>query len=165
MKPEHRLQAWGDRFIDRVVLPPMFTTAIDHEARDVRYAAGLKARGLKFGMPDALVMQLRLHRIICWIEYKRGANKPDARQVGIHKDLQSVGTPVYVAYNISDVLSALSLARFDLHANAENICHEYEERLAASYAKEITHSKTTKIQRRKPSRSQVARVFGAMKPL
>src|SRR3954471_13547716 len=107
MKPEHRLQSWADRFIDRVVLPPMFTTALDHEARDVRYAATLQARGLKFGLPDALVIQLMMdERRIAWIEYKRGSNKLTARQEGIHKALTSVGTPVYVAFTIADVLDA-----------------------------------------------------------
>jgi hypothetical protein len=151
MKPEHRLQSWADRFIDRVVLPPMFTTALDHEARDVRYAATLQARGLKFGLPDALVIQLMMdERRIAWIEYKRGSNKLTARQEGIHKALTSVGTPVYV-----------------LHPNAENLCIEYEHRLTASDDKATVKKPSTaaRIQRRRPSRSQIASVFGAMKPL
>lgn len=145
MKPEARLQAWGDRFIDRVVLPPMFTTAIEHGSQEtagnVRRSAQFMARGGKFGLPDTIVMQGAAPgtkntwehcRAICFIEYKRGSGKLSTRQEGIHEALRRVGVLVHVARSIDDVFDALRGSSFDLHPNAKNIAIEYEERLMAS---------------------------------
>lgn len=144
MKQEARLQAWADRFIDRVVLPPMFTTALEHGAQEyannVRRAAAFQARGGKFGLPDCLVIQGSQHRsttwsrpqAICFIEYKRGNNDLSSRQHGISDALERVGVPVLVCRSIKDVYNALRASSFDLHANAMNIVAEYEERLAGA---------------------------------
>jgi len=141
VKPEARLQAWGDRYIDRVVLPPMFTTALEHGSQEaagnVRRAAQMMARGAKFGLPDCLVIQGYTHhrdccRAICFIEYKRGRGKLSTRQEGVREALQRVGVLVHVARSIDDVFEALRGSSFDLHPNAKNIAVEYEERLMAS---------------------------------
>src|ERR1041385_532829 len=92
---EFRLQTWADRFIDRVVLPPMFTTAIDaaSQATDNQRARAA-ARGVKFGMPDALVIQAHEDtgkmQSMCFIEYKRGTGLT-VRQQGVHVSLRRAG--------------------------------------------------------------------------
>lgn len=165
MKPEARLQAWADRFIDRVVLPPMFTTAIDvgREWVSVQHAMSHKARGTVFGLPDALVAQGDGQELstVAWIEYKRGT-RLTARQVAAHTALQRVGFHVYTASSISDVLDALRLAGFRLHGNAASIAVEMEERLLASdRVAEAKKPRASKPRAARPSAATIARAHKA----
>src|ERR1700744_6071329 len=79
--PEHRFQAWVDRLIDRVVLPPMFVTGIDHASQTTDNArARMAGRGIKFGLPDVFVAQMDgQHRRSCWLELKRGSRLSPAQ--------------------------------------------------------------------------------------
>lgn len=138
---EHRLQSWSHKFIERVVLPPMFTCAIDAPFRrgaggSAGFASRLEARGIVFGLPDAMVSQgdgQDLERV-AWIEYKRGTGLT-ARQAGVHATLRRVGFEVYTCDTIADVLDALRLSGFRLHGNAEALAREYTERLDAADVK------------------------------
>ena len=135
---EHRLQSFAHKFIERAVLPPMFTCAIDAPFRrggagSAAFASRLEARGIVFGLPDAMVAQgdgQDLERV-AWIEYKRGTGLT-ARQAGVHATLRRVGFNVYTCDTIADVLDALRLSGFRLHENASNIAIEYDQRLLAA---------------------------------
>ena len=129
---EHILQAWVDRFIDRVVLPPMFTSGIDVAARDmatVQRRGALSGRGVKFGLPDLFVCQAP--GAILWLELKRGS-RVTSSQSGVHNAMRSAGQDVLVAHTVGDVLRWLLHCGFRLHANAHNLAIEYEERVKAS---------------------------------
>ena len=130
--PEHRLQAWTDRLLDRVVLPPMWTTAIDHAHQTTDNArARARGRGVKSGIPDVYVCQGEPTRS-AWIELKRGRNSTSGAQDDVHAALAACGLPVSTAYDLAEVLSALRAAGFRLHPNADNICAELTARLDAS---------------------------------
>lgn len=130
--PEHRLQAWTDRLIDRVVLPPMWTTGVDHAHQTTDNArARARARGVKSGIPDVYVCQGEPRQSV-WIELKRGRNSTSGAQNDVHAALGACGVPVFVAYDLREVLSALRAAGFRLHPNAFNIGEELMARLDAS---------------------------------
>ena len=135
---EHRLQSWAHKFIERVVLPPMFCCAIDAPFRrgaggSAGFASRLEARGIVFGLPDHLIAQgdgQDIERVI-WIEFKRGTGLT-ARQAGVHVQLRRTGFEVYTCDTIADVLDAMRLSGLRLHENASNIAIEYEQRLLAA---------------------------------
>lgn len=164
---EHRLQSFADRFIDRVVLPPMFTSAIDAASMTTDNARARAAgRGVKFGLPDTFVAQgdgLGLTQII-FIEYKRGSALTE-RQKSVHAAMQAAGISVFTATSIYDVHQALWCAGFRLHGNSGNICDEIEERLAAADRKATGRTRSTPrlgpSRKAKPTARQVARVRAA----
>lgn len=131
---EHTFQAWTDRFLDRVVLPPMFTSGIDVASRDmtsIGRITKLQGRGVKFGLPDVFLSQIdgRL-RHACWVELKRGT-KVTARQDGVHNAMRLAGQYVYVCSSMTDILRALRDCGFALHPNADALAVEYEMRVVA----------------------------------
>ena len=149
---EHRLQAFADRFIDRVVLPPMFTSGIDHASQSTDNArARARGRGIKFGLADCFVVQMQIYgngSKVMFIEYKRGS-KPSGNQEAVAKALAACNIPTAFCTTIRDVWLALLDHGFQLHGNALNISREIEERLdAADRAAEV----------KKPARSGPPRV-------
>lgn len=139
--PEHVLQAWVDRFIDKVVLPDTFTSGIDHagQATD-NQRARMAGRGVKFGLPDVFVAQRLNGARCCWIELKRGSALT-VRQEGVHLALARAGQSVAVCRSIFDVLLALRAFGFVLHGNADNIAAEYEARVKAKEGEAARSSK------------------------
>lgn len=78
---EHALQRAVKQFLDVVVQPPYWYTAIDHAAKmGPRQAAARKARGVKRGIADILVMGPGPN--VLWIELKRkgGQQTPEQRE-------------------------------------------------------------------------------------
>jgi hypothetical protein len=136
---EWRLQSIADRFIDKAVLPPFFTTAIDiasDSMGNLGRVAKLKARGAVFGLPDAIVAQgdgIGLSTV-AWIEYKRGTGLT-ARQEATHLAMRRVGFQVFTCSTIMDVLDALRLAGFLLHEDAATFARQFEDMLTAADAK------------------------------
>lgn len=127
--PEWAFQSWCDRFIDRVVLPPMFVTGIDHASQSTDNArARMSARGVKFGLPDIYVAQS--HRS-AWLELKRGSSVSPS-QIAVHNAMRKAGIYVTVCRTMQDVLLDLYGAGFNLHPNAKALADEYEMRVAAS---------------------------------
>lgn len=127
---EHRLQAFADRLIDRVVLPPMFTTAVDQAGEETQnQRARAMGRGVKYGVPDIYTAQ---DGKSCWIELKVGTNKPTPRQWGVIEALNAAGVFTRHATSLREVLSILQHAGFRLHGNAENICTELTARWHAA---------------------------------
>jgi hypothetical protein len=128
---EHSFQSWCDRFLDRVVLPPMFTSGIDMGGQDFRkigQISALQGRGIKFGLPDVFLAQN--HTGCCWLELKRGT-KVTARQEAVHNAMRLAGQRVSVCSTMQEVLRALRHFGFDLHPNAGALADEYEMRVVA----------------------------------
>lgn len=158
---EAAFQAVVDRFIDRVVTPPMFVTGINHENQLTDNArARARGRGVKGGVPDIYVAQHGARS--AWIELKWGANKPSDAQIATHAALRRCGIAADVCYSIYDVLAVLRKELFDLHGNTMHLATEYQARAeAAVRTAETRVPKTSKhraIGTSKPSHQQVARV-------
>ncbi len=128
---EHSFQAWADRLIDRIVLPPMFVTGIDHASQMSDNArARMAARGIRFGLPDMFVCQ-RHHQHAIWIELKRGSGLSES-QKAVHEAMFKAGQNVAVCRTMADIVAALAGVGFQLHPNAHALAAEYEARLEAS---------------------------------
>lgn len=160
---EHALQAWVDRFIDRVVLPPMFTSAIDVAARDmasIGRRSALQGRGLKFGLPDVFVAQHRAWDLTCWLELKRGA-PVTAQQEATHNAMRAAGQRVSVCRSMADVLRALRHFGFELHENADALALEYEIRVDTGEHASRTPKAPAKPRARRATPGQIARAHAA----
>lgn len=157
---EHRLQAFADRLIDRIVLQPMFTTGFDQASQTTDNArARARARGVKAGLPDVVVQQGEPPCEV-WIELKRGT-KPTEAQLAVHRQMRACGAKVYVMSTLDGVRLALMNAGFRLHGNSVNILAELNERLAAADDKaELPRAISTKPPRKpRVSPSRMARVW------
>lgn len=159
--PEHSFQAWVDRLIDRIVLPPMFVTGIDHASQMTDNArARMAGRGIKFGMPDVFVAQQRIgyivgtpHHLSAWLELKRGSGLSE-HQKGVHRAMIAAGQRVFVCRSMSDVVAALKEVGFSLHLNADNLATEYEARVSG---REKAPRKPGKFRAPRPTVGQVQR--------
>ena len=162
---EHRLQAFAYRFIDRVVLPPFFTSGIDHASMTTDNARARAAgRGIKFGLADCFVVQsYNGYFRILFIEYKRGT-KVSGNQQAVADALAKCGVPTENCNCIAEVFWALRKHGFDLHGNADNIVVEVEAKLdAADRAAELkTPKRPTKPRAAKAPAARVAK-FEAMR--
>lgn len=127
---EHRFQSWVDRLLDRIVLPPMFTTGIDHASQTTDNArARMGGRGIKFGVPDVFVCQ-GINGASVWLELKRGSSVSTAQQ-GVHLALRKAGQNVAVCDTMAAIVEALRGAGFFLHRQADELAREYEARCVA----------------------------------
>ena len=153
---EHSFQAWVDRFLDRAVLPPMFTSAIDVAARDmasIGRRSALQGRGLKFGLPDLVVAQSP--GTLAWIELKRGTSVT-AQQEATHNAMRAAGMRVSVCRSMADVLRALRHFGFELHENAGALAAEYELRVEARERAPRTPKAPAKPRARRATQGQIA---------
>jgi hypothetical protein len=143
---EHVFQAWVDRFLDAVVLPPMWTTGINHENELTDNArARARARGVKPGVFDIYVCQEPSRSL--WIECKWGRNEPSGHQISVASSLLACGIPRAVCWSMDNVLRALRIAGFKLHGNADNKAVEYQARAEAGVAEAELKAAVPKIGR------------------
>src|ERR1700677_291103 len=113
---EAAFQAMVDRFLDRVVLQPFFTTGIRHENEQTDNArARARGMGVRAGVPDIYVCQYGCRSL--WIECKWGDNTPSDAQVAVRTALLGCMIPAEFCWTMADVLAALRGAKFTLHAN------------------------------------------------
>lgn len=147
---EHEFQGVVDRFLDRVVLRPFWTTGVNHENELTDNArARARGRGVKGGVPDVYVAQAGGRSL--WIELKWGKNQPSDAQIAVHKALADCTIPRAFCWSIPEVLTALRDAGFAVHLNATNIAAEYQARAEAAVAKaELRASKPRAPRQAKP---------------
>jgi hypothetical protein len=111
---EHALQKQVVGLLSRVLKPPVYWTAIDHAGKlSPRQAAARKARGVKRGIADILIMwrdaYTRPHSI--WIELKRpGGGSLSKEQKDFDFDMIRCGSHVFVCRSIEEVEDAMALA-------------------------------------------------------
>ena len=161
---EQAFQGIVDRFLDRVVTPPFWTTGINHENELTDNArARARGRGVKPGVPDVYVCQAPGRST--WIELKWGDNPPSDAQVSVHAILTLCGVARAYAWNVPDVLAALRAAGFALHGNADNLAVEYQARAEAAVRKAEGRASKPTSQRKpwaaKPSAARVRRAIKA----
>lgn len=156
---EWRFQSWADRLIDRVVLPPMFTTGLDSASQSTDNArARAAARGIRSGIPDVFVAQLPgcSHGLSVWLELKRGAPVTTVQE-GIHTAMRRAGCAVMVCRTLREVVAALKDVGFALHPNALAIADEFEMRCEAS-EKAPRKPAMTKARTARPSAGDLRRL-------
>jgi hypothetical protein len=127
-------------FLDRVILPPYWVTAICHENELSDNArARARARGVQPGVPDLYVCQSPGGRAggprTLWLELKWGSNKPSDAQEHVARRLIECCVPCGTAWRMTDVLVALHHAGIRLHENAANLADEYQHRAEAAVLK------------------------------
>lgn len=160
--PEHTFQAWVDRLIDRIVLPPMFVTGIDHASQSTDNArARMAGRGIRFGIPDVFVAQRDGIMPRCaWLELKRGS-KLSGAQEAVHRSLHAAGQDVTTCSTMAEVVLALRAFRFHLHPNADELAREYELRVTTNEKAPATPGKSRPRSRVSSGRIAKAHKAGA----
>ena len=156
--PEHAFQAWVDRLIDRIVLPPMFVTGLDHASQTTDNArARMAGRGIKFGIPDVFVAQSGGGGFHAsgWIELKRGSSLSGAQQ-SVHEALRRAGQCVATCDTMAGVVDALRAFGVVLHPNADELAREYELRVTTNEKAPATPRKPSKPRSRFTSRDRKA---------
>jgi hypothetical protein len=112
---ESELHVSVAELLDWILIPPaMFTTFPAGWGKLTKATAGrLYASGLKKGMPDILVFDVRQRMDVTkviGIELKVGIYSVSSAQREMFAKLQAVGIRVYVCRNIEDVVGALDAA-------------------------------------------------------
>lgn len=131
---EHVFQGVVNHFLERVVLPPCWMTAINHENELTDNArARARGRGVKPGVPDVYVSQAPSRSV--WIELKWGDNKLSDAQAAVFDALWRCNIPHGVCWDVHGVLMTLHHAGIRLHGNASNLATEYQARAEAAVAK------------------------------
>jgi len=126
-------------FLERVLVPPFFYTAIAHENELTENArARARARGVQPGVPDLFICQSPARTL--WLELKWGKNKPSEAQRHIEVRLRACLVPAFTAWSMQDALAALTTAGFKMHGNAANLATEYQQRAEAAVLKAEQHA-------------------------
>jgi hypothetical protein len=165
-QPEHRLSAYVDTLLERIVTQPAWFTAVETgtvmvnkspQAR-MNEAAKRKKRGIKPFHLDWMIYQRPNY---AQFELKVGHNKTTDGQDTTIRMLHERGISAGVCQSVFDVWVFLHAARFDLHGNAENIARELEATWRAAQdtadVKKTLPTKVYKPRAERPSRAAVAR--------
>jgi hypothetical protein len=105
---EHALQKAVAVLLQAVLCAPYYWTGIDHAGRlSPRQGADRKARGVKKGIADFLVMAPGPR--VLWIEMKRDtrAAKQSDEQIGFEIAQQMLGASYVICRSVSDVQAAV----------------------------------------------------------
>ena len=99
---EHALQTAVCQYMDLVIRPPLYWTAVSNGGkRDLRTAVKLKREGLKAGTPDIVVL-LPGGRV-AWLELKIKGGKLSPAQRGFRDICSALGHYWGVAKTVDDV--------------------------------------------------------------
>lgn len=110
---EHALQKQIVGYLTHALQPPVWWSAIDHAGKlGPRQAAARKARGVKRGIADFLVMAGHAYgpRVV-WIELKRpggGSLSPEQKEFGAA--MARCGVPHFVCRSLEEVEAAIAAA-------------------------------------------------------
>jgi hypothetical protein len=160
--PEKTFDAWVDRLIDRIVIPPMFQSLIGHEHTDMASIGrrmALIGRGLAAGLPDRFVAQYpiaNVGRFSVWLEAKRGTRLSERQRI-THSQMLRAGQNVITVNNMAEVVAALRSCGFVLHPNADALAAEYEQRVIASETAPAKPRTPGRPRAKKATAGQVAR--------
>lgn len=166
---EHAFQRVAIEFIRKVVLPPMWCTAICHENELTQNArARAKARGVQPGVHDLYVCQAPA--LSTWIELKWGKNTPSEDQKRVGDILWQCGFTPGFAWTIAEILLILRDAKMKLHGNADNLAIEYHARADAAVkraeinaGKQKPGKRTPVVKEGRSHQKRWARIQGAMR--
>ena len=118
--PEHQLQVAVAQYLTHALRPPVLWTALDAGAGKMSKAsAGLrKARGVKAGWPDLLIMEpAGLYRtLVLGIELKAKKGTLSEAQFDRAEDFLGCNATYHVARSVDEVETILRLNGIPLHA-------------------------------------------------
>jgi hypothetical protein len=103
-RPEQDLHRAVARFLDAALAPGVFWTSLDHAGGGPVVGAFRKARGVRKGLPDIMVVH---HGRADFIELKGPKGRVSEAQKEIGGDLVIAGCRVAVARSIEDVQDAV----------------------------------------------------------
>lgn len=109
-RPEQALQIAVAKYLALALRPPTFWTSIDHGAgKMTRASAGLrKARGVKAGIPDVIVMHpFELSTLVIGIELKADKGSLSPAQKQVREELRGVNARYIKCKSLDDVSLAL----------------------------------------------------------
>jgi hypothetical protein len=103
--PESELHKTVKKYLDLILTPDSWWTSIDHAAKGKFRGQMRRARGVKKGIPDILILFAgRCH----WIELKSPDGKLSPEQKDCHEAIVSAGGAVTVARSVDHVSDALA---------------------------------------------------------
>jgi hypothetical protein len=151
---EHRLSHWAGELIERIMLEPYWATAVDTGTMMVSpdpharmiWESRRRFMGIK---PHHLDWYVYQNPTFVQIELKHGYNQPSEGQRTTMRLLNERGIQTDVCWSIPQFYGALLNAGFRLHANAQNIMFEIDERYKA--AERAAEEPKAKAKPRKPS--------------
>lgn len=105
--PEQALQKAVAAYLDAVLVPPWYYTAIGHGGGGRTRGAILKGMGLKAGVWDILI--LGADRFVAWIELKSARGKLTSEQQDFGEMARAFGNYTGQVRSIEDVRAALDM--------------------------------------------------------
>jgi hypothetical protein len=102
--PEQALQQQVAQYLDIVLKPPAFWTAIAHGGGGLMRGKINKGMGMKAGIPDILILSPFRQ---CWIELKSKKGRLSPAQIEIYQALLAAGCCVGVCRSLDEVRAAL----------------------------------------------------------
>ena len=163
-QPEHRLSAHVGALLDRIIEQPAWYTAVEtgtvmvNKSPQARMNAEAKRRkrGIKPFHLDWYVYQ---RPTFAQFELKVGYNKTTDGQDTTIRLLHERNISAGVCRSVLDVWVFLSAAGFKLHANAENIAREIQERWhAAQDGADLRKTQPVKASRSQASKASLREV-------
>lgn len=118
-RPEQALQIAVAGFLRHALRPPTFWSSIDHGAGKMTPAsAGLrKARGVKPGLPDILIMHPFFDgTLVVGVELKAGRGTPSVHQGAVWAAFNECRALYYIARSIEEVEAKLRECGIPLNA-------------------------------------------------
>ena len=110
MQSEHALQIAIAEYLGWVLHPPVWWSGIDHAAKlSPRYGAQRKARGVKRGIADFLIIAPGPN--ILWIEVKRGDGRLTPEQRDFAAAMHAVNAWCVLCRSVEEVGKALDYVR------------------------------------------------------
>lgn len=104
-RPEQELHKTVKKYLDLILTPHSWWTTIDHAAKGRFQGQMRKARGVKKGIPDILIL---FAGRTYWIELKAPDGKLSPEQKACHEAIVSAGGGVTVARSVDHVSDALA---------------------------------------------------------
>lgn len=118
--PEHALHVAVARYLALALKPPVWWSSIDHGAGKMSAAAAgrRKARGVRKGLPDILVMSPidDTGTIVLGIELKAGNGRQSDAQRDLEEAFLGCEAEYTVCRSIADVADALKACGIPVHA-------------------------------------------------
>lgn len=121
-RPEESLHVAVARFLDAALCPPTWWTSIDHGAGKLSPRAGAmaKARGVRKGLPDVLVIHpspsVLPSCIVIGIEIKAAKGRQSQEQREVDAAFDAAGARYRVCRSIEDVAAVLRANDIPLRA-------------------------------------------------
>lgn len=103
---EHQLQVQVAQFLTAALPPNVWWSSIDHAGTSARHGALLKARGVKRGLPDILILSGFAGAIFIELKTRRGSKSPE--QVDFLNAAARAGVAYAVCRSVADAAEFLT---------------------------------------------------------